>query len=93
MVVVSAGAVITGVGGVMLNKLFGPTLEHYGNELAQHISEKKKDTFNQISQNAVEKLGGNIDKNGVVPMRVLHSVLDEGTNSDDTVWVEYFGGC
>lgn len=90
--VVGPGTVIAGFAGLALTKIFGPTLDLYGGDLKDYLINRKKDNFERICQNATEKIGDEIDNDGVVPPRVLEAIVSDGAVSDDPIWIEYFGG-
>ena len=75
----------------LLLKLLGPTFHYLGGELQEFV-EKRKANVGKICLNAVKKLGDKLNSPGQVPPKVLKTIISEGSYSDDTVAVEYFGG-
>jgi hypothetical protein len=91
--VVAAGFAAVGayVAKDAVKKLLGPTAEYLGEGL-RNVAQRRIEAIEQIFRNAERKLGGKGNSPGQVPLKVLRSVLDEGSFSPDPLAVEYFGG-
>ena len=85
----SAVAAYLGKDGI--TKILGPTADYLGVSL-KDFAKKRADNVGRIFGNAEKKLGNKINQSGQVPPKVLKTIIDEGSYSDDTVAVEYFGG-
>jgi len=85
----SAVAAYLGKDGI--TKILGPTADYLGVSL-KDFAKKRADNVGRIFKNAEKKLGDKINQQGQVPPKVLKTIIDEGSYSDDTVAVEYFGG-
>ncbi len=72
-------------------KILGPTAEYLGDEL-KAFTQKRVEKVGKIFSNAEKKLGDKLDFPGQVPPKVLKTIINEGSYSDDAVAVEYFGG-
>ena len=75
----------------LLLRLLGPTFHYLGDELQQFV-EKRKEKVGKIFLNAEKKLGSKLDNPGQVSPKVLRTILNEGSFSDNEITVEYFGG-
>ena len=72
-------------------KILGPTADYIGGGLKE-FTRRRVDTINAILANAAEKLGPRLDTPGQVPPKVLKTIVNDASYTDDTVSVEYFGG-
>ncbi len=72
-------------------KILGPTADFLGDEL-KAFTKKRIENTGKIFSNAEKKLGDKLDRPGQVPPKVLKTIINEGSYSDDAVAVEYFGG-
>ena len=76
----------------IINKVLGPTAEYLGEEFLASVKKKRAENTWNIFSNAEKKLGDKLDRPGQVPPKVLKTIVDEGSYSDDAVATEYFGG-
>ncbi len=74
-----------------ITKLLGPTADYLGEGL-RDLTQRRLDSIGRIFSNASAKLGGKLDDPGQVPPRILKTVINEGSYSEDSVVLEYFGG-
>jgi hypothetical protein len=88
---VGVGAIAAYLGKDGLTKLLGPTADYLGHELKE-FAQKRINNVGNIFKNAQDKLGDRIDKSGAIPPKVLKTIMNEGSYSDDEIAVEYFGG-
>jgi len=88
---IGIGAIAAYLGKDGLAKLLGPTAEYLGDEL-QEFTKKRIENVGRIFQNAENKLGDKIETTGSVPPKVLKTIINEGSYSEDEIAVEYFGG-
>jgi len=88
---VGLGAIAAYIGKDGIQKLLGPTADYLGNGL-RDITQKRIENIGLIFQKAEAKLGDKKNINGSVPPKVLKTIINDGSYSDDTVAVEYFGG-
>lgn len=88
---VGLGAIAAYLGKDGLAKLLGPTAEYLGSEL-QEFTKKRIENIGKIFGKAEIKLGGDINKPGQVPPKVLKIIINEGSYCEDRVAVDYFGG-
>lgn len=88
---VGLGAIAAYLGKDGLQKLLGPTADYLGQGL-KDFTQRRAENIGHIFQSAQAKLGERINSPGEVPPKVLKAVLDEGSFSNDTLAVEYFGG-
>ena len=79
------------VGKDAISKILGPTYNYLGEELLA-FTKKRIEKTGKIFSNAEKKLGDKLDRPGQVPPKVLKTIINEGSYSDDAVAVEYFGG-
>ncbi len=88
---VGLGAIAAYLGKDGIQKILGPTADYLGEGL-RNFTQKRVETIGRIFKNAEEKLGDRIEIAGEVPPKVLKTVLDEGSFSNDNLAVEYLGG-
>jgi len=88
---VGVGAIAAYLGKDGLAKLLGPTADYLGGEL-QEFTKKRIENVGNIFNKAEKKLGDNINKPGQVSPKVLKTIINEGSYSEDAVAVDYFGG-
>jgi len=74
-----------------VNKLLGPTADYLGVGIKNFV-EKQNENLANIFKRAEDILGDEIEKPGVVPPKILKKIMNDGSLSDDTVTVNYFGG-
>jgi len=74
-----------------ITKILGPTAEYLGDELKE-FTKKRINNIGSIFKNAEEKLGEKIDEYGVIPPKVLRTIINEGSYSEGEIAIEYFGG-
>jgi hypothetical protein len=74
-----------------LSTILGPTAEHLGDEI-KTFTPKQIKNVGEIFSNAEKKLDNKLYRSGQVPFKVLKTIIDEGSYSDDEIAVEYFGG-
>jgi len=93
--IIGPNAILVGAGVYvaqdLLLKLLGPTFHYLGDEL-QGFVQKRKERVGEIFLNAEKKLGNKLDKPGQVSPKILRTILNEGSFSDNVIAVEYFGG-
>ncbi|ABV87484.1 hypothetical protein [Shewanella pealeana] len=88
---VGLGAIAAYLGKDGIAKILGPTAEYLGGEL-QEFTKKRMNNVGQIFSNAEKKLGDKVEQPGAIPPKVLKTVINEGSYSEDQIAVEYFGG-
>jgi len=88
---VGAGAIAAYLGKDGIAKILGPTADFLGGELAV-FTQKRVENVGKIFANAERKLGDKVDAAGQVPPKVLKTILNEGSYSNDDIAIEYFGG-
>jgi hypothetical protein len=88
---VGLGAIAAYLGKDGLAKLLGPTAEYLGGEL-QEFTKKRISNVGRIFSNAENKLGDKVNQPGAIPPKVLKTIINEGSYSEDQIAVEYFGG-
>ena len=66
------------------NKLLGPTADYLGDSLKELV-EKKHQNLSEIFRRAHTKLGSKIENPGTVRPRVLKSVLEDGSFTEDSL--------
>ncbi len=89
--IVEAGTILTMFGSYVGAKLFGPTLEHYGHQLAE-LAAKRKENFDRVVENAGTKLGDDLEEFGIVPPRMLNELYQNASFEENVLSVEYYGG-
>lgn len=89
--VVGVGAIAAYLGKDGIAKLLGPTADYLGDEL-QEFTKKRINNIGSIFKNAEKKLGDNIDEPGSIPPKVLKTIINDGSYSEDEIAIEYFGG-
>ena len=87
----SLGAIGAYLAKDALAKLLGPTAEYLGEGL-RDLTQRRGESIGKILSNAAKKLGCQLDKPGVVPPRILRTVVNEASFCEDRVALEYFGG-
>ncbi len=90
-IITVAGAIAAYLGKDGVQKILGPTADYLGEELKAFTQRRVENTA-KIFLNAKKKLGPRLDSPGQVPPKVLKSVINEGSYSEDPVTLEYFGG-
>jgi hypothetical protein len=88
---VGLGAVVAYLSKDGLNKMLGPTADYLGDSL-RDFAQKRTENVGKIFGNAESKLGNKLDQPGQVPPKVLKTIINEGSYSDDEIAIEYFGG-
>lgn len=88
---VGLGAVVAYLSKDGINKMLGPTADYLGESL-RDFAQKRAENVGKIFSNAESKLGDKIEQPGQVPPKVLKTIINEGSYSDDEITVEYFGG-
>lgn len=88
---VGLGIIAAYLGKDGLNKILGPTAAYLG-ECFRDFAQKRAQNVGRIFGNAEQKLGQKIEQPGQVPPKVLKTIINEGSYSDDEIAVEYFGG-
>src|SRR5690625_1838561 len=88
---VGLGSVIAYLSKDGLNKMLGPTADYLG-ESIRDFAQKRAENIGKIFGNAESKLGPKLEQPGQVPPKVLKTIINEGSYSDDEIAVEYFGG-
>lgn len=88
---VGLGAVIAYLSKDGLNKMLGPTADYLG-ESIRDFAQKRAENIGKIFGSAESKLGPKLEQPGQVPPKVLKTIINEGSYSDDEIAVEYFGG-
>ena len=75
----------------VISKILGPTADYLGGELKE-FTKKRMENVGKIFSNAEKKLGKKLEIPGQVPPKVLKTIINEGSYSNDDISVEYFGG-
>ena len=88
---VGIGVIAAYVGKDAIVRILGPTADYLGGELKE-FTVRRVQNVGAIFSNAEEKLGDRLNRPGQVPPKVLKTIINEGSYSDDAVAVEYFGG-
>ena len=88
---VGIGVIAAYVGKDAVVRILGPTADYLGGELRDFV-QKRKERVGEIFLNAEKKLGNRLDNPGQVSPKVLRTILNEGSFSEDDIAVEYFGG-
>lgn len=74
-----------------IQKLLGPTAGYLGEGL-RDFAQKRAENVGKIFKNADDKLGEKRETEGIVPPKVLKTIINDGSYNDDDVAVEYLGG-
>ena len=85
------GAIAAYLGKDGISKVLGPTADYLGGEL-KTLAQKRVQNVGKIFSNAEKKLGTKLELPGAVPPKVLKTIINEGSYSEDDIAVEYFGG-
>ena len=91
IITVGVGAIAAYLGKDGVQKILGPTADYLGEELKAFTQRRVENTA-KIFLNAKKKLGPRLDSPGQVPPKVLKTVINEGSYSEDPIALEYFGG-
>ena len=91
IITVGIGAIAAYLGKDGVQKILGPTADYLGEEL-KAFTQRRINNIGKIFSNAEKKLGSRLDSPGQVPPKVLKTVINEGSYSEDSVALEYFGG-
>ncbi len=78
-------------GKELIVKLFGPTADYLGKDIAISVETGKRNLM-YIFSKAAKKLGNKINNPGVIPPKVLKSVYNAGIVCDDELHAEYLSG-
>lgn len=78
-------------GAAVIKKILGPSADYIGGQLKEWTM-KRSENLSKIFKNAEQKIGEKIHEEGKVPSKILKSILDEGSWSEDELQIEYFGG-
>src|SRR4051794_14534377 len=82
---IAAGAA---VGSRTVDKVLGPSAEHLGEILNERLTEFRARNIGRVIE-AADRKGG---RDGTVPPRVAHRLLEDGSYCDDELMAEYLGG-
>jgi hypothetical protein len=82
---IAAGAA---VGSRTVDKVLGPSAEQLGEILNERLTEFRARNIGRVIE-AAERKG---DRDGTVPPRVAHRLLEDGSYCDDELMAEYLGG-
>ncbi len=88
---VGIGVIAAYVGKDAIVRILGPTADYLGGELKE-FTIRRVENVGRIFSNAERKLGDKLNGPGQVPPKVLKTIINEGSYSDDRIAVEYFGG-
>ena len=88
---VGLGAIAAYLGKDGVAKILGPTADYLGGEL-QAFTQKRIESVGKIFSSAEKKLGDKIEVAGQVPPKVLKTIINEGSYTNDDLAIEYFGG-
>ena len=92
---IGVSAIAAGAGAYVtrdvVSRILGPTADYLGGELKE-FTQRRMENVGRIFSNAEDKLGDRLNNPGQVPPKVLKTVINEGSYSDDQIAVEYFGG-
>ncbi|WP_218641252.1 hypothetical protein [Pseudomonas putida] len=83
---VGLGAIAAYLGKDGLEKLLGPTADYLGGGL-KDFTEKRMHNIGQIFKRADEKIGEKREKPGVIPPKVLKTIMNDGAFNDDLLSV------
>ena len=88
---VGIGVIAAYVGKDAVVRILGPTADYLGGELKE-FTIRRAENLGRIFANAERKLGVRLNNPGQVSPKVLKTIINEGSYSDDEIAVEYFGG-
>jgi len=88
---IGLGAIAAYLGKDGLQKLLGPTADYLGGGL-KDFTQKRIENVGNIFKRADEKLGSRRDEPGVIPPKILKTIMNDASFNDDALAVEYFGG-
>lgn len=91
IITVGLGAVAAYLGKDGISRILGPTADYLGGELKE-FTKRRIENVAKIFSRAEKKLGDKLDCPGQVPPKVLKTIINEGSYSDDDITIEYFGG-
>ena len=91
IITVGLGAVAAYLGKDGISRILGPTADYLGGELKE-FTKRRIENVGKIFSRAEKKLGDKLDCPGQVPPKVLKTIINEGSYSDDDITIEYFGG-
>ena len=75
----------------LVNKLLGPTADYFGKEI-ESWTKRRVENVKRVIDNAINKVGKEIDEDGQIPPRVFKGLMEEGSFCEDVLSTEYFGG-
>ena len=85
------GAAVTVSSKDLVTKLLGPTADYIGDGL-KSWTEKRVHNIDRIFSKACTRLGNKLDDEGSVPVKVLKTILDDGSFCEDDLAADYFAG-
>lgn len=88
---IGLGAIAAYLGKDGVEKLLGPTVDYLGGGL-KDFTQKRIENVGQIFKKADSKLGDKREQPGIIPPKVLKTIINDGSFNDDLLAVEYFGG-
>ena len=92
---IGVSAIAAGAGAYVtrdvVSRILGPTADYLGGELKE-FTQRRMENVGRIFSNAEDKLGDRLNSPGRVPPKVLKTIINEGSYSDDQIAVDYFGG-
>ena len=74
-----------------MSKLLGPTADYLGEGL-RDFTQHRINTMGEIFGNASKKLGDQLEAPGNVPPKILKTIINDASFSNDPLALEYFGG-
>ena len=89
IITVGLGAVAAYLGKDGISRILGPTADYLGGELKE-FTKRRIENVGKIFSRAEKKLGDKLDCPGQVPPKVLKTIINEGSYSDDDITIEYF---
>ena len=88
---IGVGAIAAYLSKDGISKLLGPTADYLGAEVKQ-LNEKRVCNLKKIFENAQKKSELKNDENLSVSPKVLKTIINEASYSDELISTEYFGG-
>ena len=90
-ILLGLGAIAGYLSKDVILKILGPTADYLGSGLKE-LTQKRLENIGKIFSNAEKKLGIKLEVSGQVPPKLLKTIINEGSYSNDDIFVEYFGG-
>jgi hypothetical protein len=87
-----AGGALTFIIKPQIEKLLGPTVEYYGEELRDYFKKRRAQNCNNILEKSIKLLGSRLENIGSISTRIVGHLLTDGSFIENELMQEYYAG-